>query len=87
MVEHMHLLSLVSQCALLSLHRSGLYYQPVAVGRENFALMSLLDKQNLKTPFYGYHKMMKFLQRLSGEPQKGKALDAVDGYRSYLSSA
>jgi len=62
MIEHEHPLSLVSQCDLLSLHRSGLYYQPVAVGSEDLALMSLLDKQYLKTPFYGYRKMTKFLQ-------------------------
>ena len=62
MIEQPHFLSLVSQCDLLSLHRSGLYYQPVAVASENLALMSLLDKQYLKTPFYGYRKMTKFLQ-------------------------
>ena len=62
MVEQDHALSLVSQCDLLSLHRSGLYYQPVAVGKEDLALMSLLDKQYLKTPFYGYRKMTRFLQ-------------------------
>jgi len=62
MIEHQHSLSLVSQCDLLGLHRSGLYYQPVAVGSEDLALMSLLDKQYLKTPFYGYRKMTKFLQ-------------------------
>lgn len=62
MVEQDHPISLVSQCHLLSLHRSGLYYQPVAVAHEDLALMSLLDKQYLKTPFYGYRKMTKFLQ-------------------------
>jgi len=51
MIEQPHLLSLVSQCDLLSLHRSGWYYQPVVVAREDLALMSLLDKQYLKTPF------------------------------------
>jgi putative transposase len=62
MVEHHHPLTLVSQCNLLGLHRSGLYYQPVAVASEDLALMALLDKQYLKTPFYGYRKMTKFLQ-------------------------
>lgn len=58
----MHPLSLVSQCNLLGLHRSGLYYQPVEVDSEDLVLMALLDKQYLKTPFYGYRKMTKFLQ-------------------------
>jgi len=62
MIEQPHLLSLVSQCTLLSLHRSGLYYKPVAVANEDLVLMGLLDKQYLKTPFYGYRKMTKFLQ-------------------------
>jgi putative transposase len=65
MVEHMHPLSLVSQCNLLGLHRSGWYYQSVAVGSEDLVLMALLDKQYLKTPFYGYRKMTKFLQARS----------------------
>jgi len=62
MVEQMHPLSLVSQCNLLGRHRSGWYYQPVALGSEDLVLMSLLDKQYLKTPFYGYRKMTRFLQ-------------------------
>ncbi len=65
MVEHMHPLSLVSQCNLLGLHRSGLYYQPVEVASADLVLMNLLDKQYLKTPFYGYRKMTKFLQAQS----------------------
>jgi putative transposase len=62
MVEHDHDLSLVSQCKLLGLHRSGLYYRPVGVDQEDLALLALLDEQYLKTPFYGYRKMTKFLQ-------------------------
>jgi putative transposase len=62
MVEPGHALSLVSQTVLLGLHRSGLYYSPVAVNEEDLALMALLDKQYLKTPFYGYRKMTIFLQ-------------------------
>lgn len=62
MVEPDHDLSLVSQCNLLGLHRSGLYYQPVAVDEQDLALMAQLDKQYLKTPFYGYRKMRVFLQ-------------------------
>jgi putative transposase len=62
MIEHEHPLSLVNQCDLLELHRSGLYYRPVAVAKEDLVLMGLLDKQYLKTPFYGYRKMTKFLQ-------------------------
>jgi len=62
MIEHQHPLSLISQRDLLGLHRSGLYYRPVAVTNEDLVLMGLLDKQYLKPPFYGYRKMTKFLQ-------------------------
>lgn len=44
MVEPEYSLSLVNQAALLGLHRSGLYYRPVAVDVEDLALMVLLDK-------------------------------------------
>jgi putative transposase len=46
----------------LGLHRSGLYYTPAAVAEEDLVLMALMDKQYLKTPFYGYRKMTVFLQ-------------------------
>ena len=62
MVEHGHELSLVRQSALLGLHRSGLYYRAAEAADEDLVLMALLDKQYLKTPFYGYRKMGVFLQ-------------------------
>jgi putative transposase len=62
MIEDGHTLSVVSQAALLGLNRSGLYYRPVTVDKEDLVLMALLDKQYLKTPFYGYRKMTVFLQ-------------------------
>ena len=36
--------SLRRQCALLSLHRSGLAYQPVPAGQDDLALMAEMDK-------------------------------------------
>ena len=62
LVEAGHHLNVVSQSALLGLHQSGLYYRPEAVDEEDLALMALLDKQYLKTPFYGYRNMTVFLQ-------------------------
>lgn len=46
-------LSISSQCKLLEIHRSGLYYHPVSESEENLRLMRLLDEQYFKTPFYG----------------------------------
>jgi putative transposase len=63
MVEYGGKLSLVSQCDLLNLQRSILYYEPVQVNQEDLVMMALMDKQYMKTPFYGYRKMAIFLQK------------------------
>lgn len=65
MIEQNHLqISVSRQCELLGLHRSGLYYQPVAESEENLAIMRLLDEQYFKTPFYGIRKLTEWLQNM-----------------------
>ncbi len=54
-------LSIVNQCILLSIHRSGLYYAPVEETEENLHLMRLMDEQYLKTPFYGIRRLTAWL--------------------------
>jgi putative transposase len=54
--------SLVRQCSLLGISRSSLYYQPAPVTGEALELMALLDRQYLKTPFYGSRKMTAWLR-------------------------
>ena len=53
--------SLMGQCMLLSLHRSGLYYTPSQESEENLDIMRLLDEQYLKTPFYGVERLLPLL--------------------------
>ncbi len=53
-------LSVVKQCELLELNRSGLYYEPVKETAENLEVMRLMDEQYLKTPFYGLERMLVF---------------------------
>jgi putative transposase len=55
-------LSLVRQCSLLGVSRSSLYYQPVPDSAEDLELMALMDRQYLKTPFYGSRKMTAWLR-------------------------
>ena len=55
-------LSLVRQCSLLSISRSSVYYQPAPASPEDLELMALLDRQYLKTPFYGSRKMIAWLR-------------------------
>ena len=57
---HKHL-SVVRQCDLLQIHRSGLYYRPSAETGLNLKLMRLIDEQFMKYPFFGVPRMTKWL--------------------------
>ena len=62
MVEGPHSqLSIVEQCTLLSINRSGFYYEPVPESEENLAVMRLLDEQYFNTPFYGVERLLVLL--------------------------
>lgn len=56
-------LSVRRQCALLGIHRSRLYYEPVPETAENLHFMRLIDEQYLKTPFWGSRNMTDFLRK------------------------
>lgn len=63
MIEHDHSeLSVVAQCNLLQIHRSGLYYRPITESEENLHLMRLLDELYLTVPFYGIRRLTALLQ-------------------------
>jgi putative transposase len=63
MVDRRHpSLSVVRQCRLLDISRSGLYYQPAGISEENLTLMKLVDHQYLATPFYGARKIATWLK-------------------------
>jgi len=53
MVSKDHKLSVRRQCALLTLTRSSLYYEPKGESTENLRFMGIIDKQFLETPWYG----------------------------------
>ncbi len=57
-------LSVVRQCDLLGISRSGFYYEPVGPSPEDLKLMRLLDEQYTRTPFYGVRKMTRWLRGL-----------------------
>jgi putative transposase len=69
-------LSVRRQCSLLSLARSGLYYQPRGESAENLAFMAIIDRQFLETVAhwkrhwsepsgrrYGSRQMARHMQR------------------------
>ena len=62
-IDHAEL-SIVQQCALLSLQRSVFYYQPAEESKENLDLMAEIDQQYLKCPFYGSRRMTALLNQL-----------------------
>ena len=62
MIERPNPLSLTRQCQLLGLSRAALYYRPVAVSDYELELMALIDRQYLRTPFYGSRRMTAWLQ-------------------------
>lgn len=63
MIEPKHRkLSLVRQSRLLGVSRSALYYQPADPSAYELELMALMDRQYLKTPFYGSRRMKAWLE-------------------------
>ena len=65
MVSKDHKLSMRRQCALLTLTRSKLYYQPQGESAENLRFMAIIDKQFLETPCYGSGQMARHMKRNS----------------------
>lgn len=51
------------RCSLLSLARSSLFCQPRGGSAEALALMELIDRQILETPWYGSRRMARHLHR------------------------
>lgn len=62
MINKSHSLSVRRQCALLSLHRSGVKYEPVGPSPEDLELMREIDKVYTRFPFYGSRKMVLALR-------------------------
>jgi putative transposase len=63
-IDPMHpRLSVVRQCELVSISRSGFYYQPASETPLNLMLMRLIDEQFLQTPWYGSRQMARHLRR------------------------
>ncbi len=64
LVEKNHTkLSVIEQCELLTIHRSGLYYKPLSESNLNLDIMKRLDKQYFTTPFYGVLRLTALLRK------------------------
>ena len=63
MVDRKHRrLSVARQCILLGIGRSSVYYWRSGVSQMDLTLMGVIDRQYLKTPFYGSRKMAVWLK-------------------------
>ena len=60
--RHPHL-SVVRQCELVAVSRSGFYHRPAGETSPNLELMRLIDAQFLETPWYGSRQMARHLRR------------------------
>ena len=69
-------LSIVRQCALLGVSRSSLYHRPKETSQQDLFLMRELDRQHLKTPFYGSRRMKASLDR-QGMPVSRKRVQRL----------
>lgn len=56
-------MSISEQCKILGIARSSYYYEPQTADAQTLEIMSLIDKQYLKTPFYGYPRMTTVLRK------------------------
>lgn len=61
MVDPSEKLSIRSQCELLDIHRSGLYYIHASESELNLKLMRLLDERYLEHPTHGVLQMQDYL--------------------------
>ena len=74
-ISHPHL-SIIRRCELLDLNRSTYYLSPATGSGEDLRLMRLIDRQFLKTPFYGSRRMAECLKR-SGEAVNRKRVQRL----------
>ena len=54
-------ISVRSQCELLAVNRSSVYYQPVGESPENLEIMRQMDEHNLEHPTHGVLQMQDYL--------------------------
>jgi putative transposase len=62
MIDRESKLGIRTQCELLGLHRSLLYYQPAGETADNLKIMRLLDERYLKYPTEGILQMQDYLR-------------------------
>ncbi len=70
-------LSVVRQCELLDIHRSGVYYEPRGESAQNLELMRLIEQKNLLHPWLGVPRIVKWLQKDIGHAINKKRIERL----------
>ena len=70
-------LSVVRQCKLLTVSRSGFYYKPNGESKLNLELMRLMDEHYLHHPFKGAGRMHTWLTRDKGYKVNKKRIERL----------
>lgn len=70
-------LSIVRQCELLEIHRSGLYYKPAGERALNLELMRLIDQKHMLHPWLGVPRMTAWLKKDKGYKINHKRIERL----------
>ena len=70
-------LSLVKQCDILEIQRSGLYYKPTGESRFNLELMRLIDEEQMLHPWLGVPRMTTWLREDKGLKVNTKQIERL----------
>jgi len=70
-------LSIVKQCELLEIHRSGIYFKPKLESLLNLRLMRLIDEKFIDCPFYGVPRMTTWLNEDMGYAVNHKRIERL----------
>lgn len=70
-------LSILRQCELLEIHRSGVYYKPKGETALNLELMRLIDQENLLHPWLGVPRITTWLQKDKGYAINHKRIERL----------
>jgi putative transposase len=70
-------LSVVRQCELLDIHRSGLYYAPKGETQLNLELMRLVDEEHMLHPWLGVPRITQWLQKDKGYAINKKRIERL----------
>lgn len=74
-------LSIVRQCEVLEIHRSGFYYKPALMHEEDLRIMRLMDELHMEDPCRGTRRLVDELRDLGVEIGRDKVRRLMQAMR------